>query len=89
MAEYKFTLTPDNNTPSNLDWGNLGGPLIATAKFIDDGNTLMTQLRKPNTGKIDVETFRTIDPNFPNVMSYKIKDVTSGTILIQHMDKQS
>ena len=88
MEEYKFTSTPDNNTQSNIDLGTLGGPRIATAEFINDGNTLMTRLRKPDTDEVDVLTFRTIDPNFPNVMIYKIKDVASGTELIQHMDKQ-
>ena len=88
MEEYKFTSTPDNNTQSNIDLGTLGGPRIATAEFINDGNTLMTRLRKPDTNEVDVLTFRTIDPNFPNVMIYKIKDVASGTELIQHMDKQ-
>ena len=88
MEEYKFTSTPDNNTQSNIELGTLGGPRIATAEFINDGNTLMTRLRKPDTDEVDVLTFRTIDPNFPNIMIYKIKDVASGTELIQHMDKQ-
>ena len=38
MEEYKFTLTPDNNTQSNIDLGTLGGPRLATSewKYFDD-----------------------------------------------------
>ena len=89
MEDYEFTLTPDNTTRSNVGLGTLGGPRIATAEFINDGKTLMTHLHKPDTDEVDVLAIRTIDPNFPNVMIYKIKDVASGTELIQHMDKQS
>ena len=61
---------------------------IAVAEFIEDGNTLMTRLHKPDTDEVDVLAIRTIDPNFPNVMIYKLKDLESGTELIQHMDRQ-
>ena len=61
---------------------------IAVAEFIEDGNTLMTRLHKPDTDEVDVLAIRTIDPNFPNVMIYKLKDVETGHELIQHMDRQ-
>lgn len=48
----------------------------------------MTRLHKPDTDKVDVLAIRTIDPNFPNVMIYKLKDVETGHELIQHMDRQ-
>ena len=48
----------------------------------------MTRLHKPDTDEVDVLAIRTIDPNFPNVMIYKLKDIESGTELIQHMDRQ-
>ena len=89
MEDYEFTLTPDNTTRSNVGLGTLGGPRIATAEFINDGKTLMTHLHKPNTDEIDVLAIRTIDPRSPNVMHYHLKDVESGTLLIQWMDKQS
>lgn len=88
MEDYEFTLTPDNTTRSNVDLGTLGGPRLATAEFINDGHTLMTHLHKPNTDEIDVLAIRTIDPFAPNVMHYKLKDIASGTELIQWMDKQ-
>ena len=88
MEDYEFTLTPDKTTRSNVDLGSLGGPRLAVAEFIEDGNTLMTRLHKPDTNEVDALAIRTIDPNFPNVMIYKLKDIESGTELIQHMDRQ-
>ena len=88
MEDYKFILTPDKATRSDVDLGSLGGPRLAVAEFIEDGNTIMTHLHKPDTNEVDVHAIRTIDPNFPNVMIYKLKDVESGTELIQHMDRQ-
>ena len=119
MEDYRFTLTPDKITRSNVDLGSLGGPRLAgderknitylminsvktklfkmnffclycnaVAEFIEDGNTLMTRLHKPDTDEVDVLAIRTIDPNFPNVMIYKLKDVETGHELIQHMDRQ-
>ena len=49
----------------------------------------MTYLHNPDTHEVDVLAIRTIDPMSPNVMHYHLKDVESGTVLIQWMDKQS
>ena len=88
MEDYEFTLNPDNMTRFNFDLGSYGGPRLAVAELIEDGNTLMTRLHKPDTDEVDALAIRTIDPNFPNVMIYKLKDIESGTELIQHMDRQ-
>ena len=37
---------------------------------------------------IDLIGIRKIDPRKPNVMIYELKDVKSGTLLVQHYDKQ-
>ena len=77
----------DNFTRTDIDLGALGGPRKATAEL--RGNQLITYLHKLDDDTIDVIAVRTVAAQTPNVMSYVLKDVASGTDLIQHLNKQN
>ena len=76
----------DNTTRTDIDLGQLGGPRKATAEM--KGNQLITYLHKLEDDIIDVIAVRTVDPANPSVMKYELKDVASGTDLIQTLNKQ-
>ncbi len=85
--DYQFNLIPDGQSRTDIDLGVLGGPRKATAEL--KGNSLMTYLHKMDASdEVDVIAIRTIDPATPNVMTYTLKDVPSGTNLIQVLRRQ-
>ena len=53
------------------------------------GNQLITYLHKIDDGSIDVIAVRTVNAATPNIMKYELKDLTSGTDLIQTLNKQN
>ena len=77
----------DNVTRTDIDLGQLGGPRKATAEM--KGNQLITYLHKIEDDSIDVIAVRTINQATPNVMKYELKDLASGTDLIQTLNKQN
>lgn len=84
--EYSFNLVLDNVSRTDADLGQLGGPRKAVARM--EGMSMVTDLHKLDDDKVDVIATRTIDPTKPNEMIYTLKDVESGTELIQHMVRQ-
>ena len=86
VEPYGFNLVPDNETRTDADLGVLGGPRKATAEF--KGNSLITYLHKLEDDVVDVIAIRTIDPTNPDVMIYTLKDVESGSDLVQTMKRQ-
>ena len=85
--DYQFNVVVDNVTRTDIDLGQLGGPRKATAEM--KGNQLITYLHKIDDGSIDVIAVRTVNAATPNVMKYELKDLTSGTDLIQTLNKQN
>ena len=75
----------DNITRTDVNLGALGGPRKATAEL--QGNQLITYLHKLEDDSIDVIAIRTVTDQTPNVMTYVLKDLASGTDLIQHLNK--
>ena len=86
----------------NVDMEGVGGPWSTIAEL--RGNTLIINFRKISSNinvsqanivnrhlsnkNIDLIGIRKIDPRKPNVMIYELKDVKSGTVFVQHYDKQ-
>ena len=85
--DYQFNVVVDNVTRTDIDLGQLGGPRKATAEM--KGNQLITYLHKIDDGSIDVIAVRTVNAATPNIMKYELKDLTSGTDLIQTLNKQN
>merc|ERR1712126_296567 len=78
---------PDNTTLTDIDLGSkIGGKRKATAEIV--GDSLISYLHKLEDNQIDVILNQTVTQQEPSVMTYSIKDVPSGTAMIQHLDKQ-
>ena len=87
FEDYQFNVVVDNVTRTDVSLGALGGPRKATAEL--RGNQLITYLHKLDDDSIDVIAVRTVEAQTPNVMSYVLKDLASGTDLIQTLNKQN
>ena len=84
---FSYKLTPDNRTIENIDIGIIGGPRLTTAELVDD-NSLVSYLKNPETGVVDMIATRTILPNNPNIMYFKTKDVPHGYEMVATMIRQ-
>ena len=83
---YQFQLIPDGQTMTDIDLGQLGGARKAVAEL--KGNSIVTNLHKLDNNVVDVIATRIVDPQNPNKMIYKLKDVPTGYELVQVLKKQ-
>ena len=84
---FNYKLTPDNTTVEMINLGkDMGGMRETTAEII--GESLVSYLRNPESGEIDMIATRTLDPSNPNVMYFKTKDVPYDYEMVATMKRQ-
>jgi len=82
---YNHEKVVDNTTRADIDLGSeIGGMRQATAEIV--GSSLITYLHKPEDDTIDIVFNQTVTE--PNVQIYAVKDVPSGVVLTQYLDRQ-
>merc|ERR1712141_957431 len=85
---FGYKLTPDNRTIEIIDLGSsLGGKRETTCEVV--GSSLVSYCLDPKKNKIDLIATRTIDPNNPNVMYYKTKDIPYDHEMVATMRRQN